>query len=323
MADEGQADGDGEERCISLPSRSEMRRVTKEGGTGSQRCTREVFNTAYAQHMGTETRRDHPLTESTVRSAFASIRQFLYGKGKLNMELSKGHNTFRDLEYDQAGCLNKLRKSLEKNFKYLKLAENMWAADCLIKEVLRRDRKYQPRDPSKVQHCQDRGTMSKLIEEADREDMNPLSDEDKVEPQKTVVKGRKKVPRLHFDDEDEEYDSDEADLGQKVVKSNKRKDSPILNAVDDKEGSEQRETENLIANRNNKATRMVLEDRDEEYRDDSGVETVCRASKRGKTNKRTAPGKTSFPRKVSAKKMKTGKTRPPIASPTRSRKRRR
>lgn len=124
-------------RCLPHPSRVDSRRVTKEGKVGSQKTTRDMLNTSWAHRRGVHPNPSTPISEQDVRSAFTLVRQHLYG----TCHISRGELLYSEIQYTHTAELIKLRRSLEKRIPELCLARGSWAADNLIKEVLRRDKK--------------------------------------------------------------------------------------------------------------------------------------------------------------------------------------
>ena len=126
-------------RSVRIPKRKDTRFALEAGGTGSQRYTRHVFNEAVAATAFVAPREDEPICKGTSMKINERIRHILYDV----LDIEKGKLTYTKMkkDYDMQG----IRKSLEKYFPVLTLAENQWAAEGYIQEVARRDKVYNSR----------------------------------------------------------------------------------------------------------------------------------------------------------------------------------
>lgn len=123
-------------RCLSHPSSADSRRPGKDGKVGSQRCMKDIFNKAFLEFTGRDPSERGPLTGALVRSAFSLIRQHFYGI----LKLPRGQLLYTSLQYSHTNDLIKIKKQLEKRIPELLAAKAQWAAEGLVKDVLRRDR---------------------------------------------------------------------------------------------------------------------------------------------------------------------------------------
>ena len=123
-------------RSVRTPKRKDARFVSESGSLGSQRYTRFIFNEAVASSASVTAREDEPICKGTSIRITERVRHILYDV----LEIPKGALTYTKIkkDYDIQG----IRKSLEKYFPVLTLAENQWAADGYIQEVARRDKAY-------------------------------------------------------------------------------------------------------------------------------------------------------------------------------------
>lgn len=151
-------------RCLPLPPTSVSRFPGRNGsvGTGSQRSTREVYNRMYAQFVGNEYNEDYPISRQMVIECAEICRTYLYNE----RGIMPGKYTWKQLRGSQSQALYELRRTLERTFKELTLAKGYWAANHLVKSVLRRDKR---RFPSSTEEGVFRGSEPRTIENGDIE----------------------------------------------------------------------------------------------------------------------------------------------------------
>ena len=113
-----------------------------QGRTGSQKTTREQFNTAVRKAGGIEVMKDHPIPGSKGRRICSRARDVL----RSTLRVSKGRCAHDELK--ELVDLQQAHRLLEKCFPVLSLAENQWAADGFLQEALQNDRRPRSRRPT-------------------------------------------------------------------------------------------------------------------------------------------------------------------------------
>lgn len=102
-----------------------------------------VINNSYEEYTeDVRSPEDAFFTHEMLRSAHKLVRSRLYG----NMKLEPGRKTYSDIEYSLSDGLAKIRRALEKQFRFIVAAQNQWCSDGLIMEVLRRNKVYGKED---------------------------------------------------------------------------------------------------------------------------------------------------------------------------------
>lgn len=164
-----------QDRTVSIPERRDARRVDRQGRLGSQRTTREQFNTAVCKAGGVEVMQDNPLSRSKARRICSRARGVLCN----SLKVPKGRYTYKELK-DMVD-LQQARRLLEKCFPILSLAENQWAADGFLQETLRNDRRRRSGGPTPLTDNDERPTGSP--------ESSSLGDDDLLHTKSDSVRG--------------------------------------------------------------------------------------------------------------------------------------
>ena len=122
-------------RSIETPSRTESRRVGRNGKLGSQKASRTLCNKAHCKKAGLSIERVNRISRSLSTAIFQRAREVLHN----TLKIPRGKLTHRQMR--ERWDLQPARRVLEKCFPILALAENQWAATCFMQEVARRDKK--------------------------------------------------------------------------------------------------------------------------------------------------------------------------------------
>ena len=109
------------QRSVSTPPRKDARRPRSDGGQGSQRATRHVFNEVVCKKVGLSYKEDFPITPATSAKILERVRAILS-----NYNVARGEQTYTDLK--KRVNLSGVKRNLERHFPVLYYAENQWAA---------------------------------------------------------------------------------------------------------------------------------------------------------------------------------------------------
>ena len=133
------------QRSVPIPVREEARRVQADGGIGSQRAVRLVFNAAVCKKLGLPPKENFPVTKATSAKIPERVRTIL----SEHYDVERGEETH--MSFKEKRDLSSLRRSVERCFPALLHAENQWAADGFIQEAMRSDRKKRTRSSSQTE----------------------------------------------------------------------------------------------------------------------------------------------------------------------------